>query len=161
MKRTIATELFYDVPEIEFHIGYQYFLGNMNNYTKALMSILKSIRSKLPLLQMMCMSKEYEGLRTITQTLRKLLVNVGANAIADRTYELETILLNEDTTVIHNHVTGYMNELMDFAQRLESLIKKIESMNATGEEEDSPYCRYDYRKTINRILDTSQERYII
>jgi len=162
MKGTITSELFKEVPEIEFHIGFQYFLGNMSNYTKALMSILKSIKSKLPLLQMMCMTDEYEGLRTITQTLRKLLINVGATSITESTYQLETALLNEEGKVIHDHLVHYMNGLVDFSERLESLIKNIEMNETAIQKEVVSFRRMDYLKSLDRIIRSSEEeRYII
>ena len=162
MKGTITSELFKEVPEIEFRIGFQYFLRNMNNYTKALMSILKSIKSKLPLLQMMCMTDEYEGLRTITQTLRKLLVNVGATSISESAYQLETALLNEEGKSIHDRLVNYMNELVDFSERLENLIKNIEMNGTAMEQEEVSFRRIDYLKSLDRIIRSSEEeRYII
>ncbi len=152
MKGTMITELFCEVPELEFHIGYQYFLGNMDNYNKALMSILKSIKSKLPLLQMMCSTQEYEGLRSITQTLRRLLDKVGAISISERTYLLELILLNEDEVAIHKQVTDYRTLLLDFSVRLEKLIKKIDANKAEIEKEELAYNRFNYLKTMDRIM---------
>jgi hypothetical protein len=153
----ITKELFQDVPEIEFHIGYQYFLGNMGNYTNGLLSVLKSIKSKLSLLQMMCMTDEYEGLRTITQTLRKLLVNVGATSITESTYQLETASLNEDNATLHNQVVEYMDALMDFSERLETLIKNIELNRAAIQREEVEMRRFDYIKSLNRIMQSSEE----
>jgi hypothetical protein len=53
MRGEVTREMIQCVPEIDFNSGYKYFLGNMENYSKALMSILKSIKSKLPILESM------------------------------------------------------------------------------------------------------------
>ncbi len=158
MKRTITTELFQEVPEIEFQIGYQYFLCNLSNYTKALFAILKSIKSKLPLLQLMCRTDEYEGLRTITQTLRKLLDNVGASSISELTYQLEIALLNADATDIHNQLVHYMNELVDFSERLEAMLKKIDLNKAAILDEESSMRRFDYKKSLDRIMRSGEDK---
>ncbi len=158
MKGTITTELFQEVPEIEFQIGYQYFLCNLSNYTKALFAILKSIKSKLPLLQLMCRTDEYEGLRTITQTLRKLLDNVGASSISELTYQLEIALLNADATDIHNQLVHYMNELVDFSERLEAMLKKIDLNKAAILDEESSMRRFDYKKSLDRIMRSGEDK---
>lgn len=158
MKGTLTTELFQEVPEIEFQIGYQYFLCNLSNYTKALFAILKSIKSKLPLLQMMCMTDEYEGLRTITQTLRKLLNNVGANSISELTYQLEIALLNEDVSDVHDRMVNYMNELVDFSDRLEAVLKKIDLNKAVILVEESSMRRFDYQKSLDRIIRAGEDK---
>ena len=70
MRGEVTKEMFSCVPEIDFNSGSRYFLGNMDNYTKALLSSLKSIKTKLAILQNMYYTEEYEGLRMITQTLQ-------------------------------------------------------------------------------------------
>ena len=72
MRGYMTRDMFACVPEIDFNSGYRYFLGNVRNYAQALLTTLKSIKAKLPILQSMNVSGEYEGLRSITQVLQKM-----------------------------------------------------------------------------------------
>ena len=144
--------LFNGVPEIDFNIGYRYFLGNLDNYTKALMATLKSIKSKLSLLQMMSNSQEYEGLRLVTQTFRTMLSNIGAVEISEATYQLEAALLNEDRGYLIRNLTGYIYSLTELAENLELLLKEINMKGSAKEnQENSCFQRKDFSKTIEGI----------
>lgn len=144
--------LFNGVPEIDFNIGYRYFLGNLDNYTKALMATLKSIKSKLSLLQMMSNSQEYEGLRLVTQTFRTMLSNIGAVEISEATYQLEAALLNEDRGYLIRNLTGYIYSLTELAENLELLLKEMNMKGSAKEnQENSCFQRKDFSKTIEGI----------
>lgn len=157
-------EIFNQIPEINFNSGYRYFLGNMDNYALALMSSLKSIRAKLSILQTMCHTMEFEGLRTITQTLQRMMSNIGAIEIADYSYQLETALLNGNSTNVEELLTEYIDCLKEFSMRLEQLLKElnIEKVRKKQEEEIS-YLKYDFTKTKESIRLSSDllERKII
>ena len=90
------------VPEIDFDTGYHYYLCNIENYSKALLSTLKSVKSKLPILKSMAETSEYEGLRMITQTLRRMMTTIGGTSIAELSYQLEVAFLNEDKSFENN-----------------------------------------------------------
>ncbi len=144
--------LFNGIPEIDFNIGYRYFLGNIDNYTKALMATLKSIKSKLSLLQMMSNSQEYEGLRLVTQTFRTMLSNIGAVEVSEATYQLEVALLNEDRGYLIRNLTGYIYSLSELAENLEVLLKEMNMKGSTKELQESSYFqRRDFSKTIEGI----------
>lgn len=144
--------LFNGVPEIDFNIGYRYFLGNIDNYIKALMATLKSIKSKLSLLQMMSNSQEYEGLRLVTQTFRTMLSNIGAVEISEATYQLEVALLNEDKGFLIRNLTGYTHSLTELAENLELLLKEMNMKGSAKEnQENSCFQRKDFSKTIEGI----------
>ena len=152
MRGEVSREMMNCVPEIDFNSGYKYFLGSMENYSKALMSILKSIKSKLPLLESMVYTEEYEGLRTITQTLRKMLNNIGAAGLAEATYQLETALLNEDTANIQLQLNPYIISLIELSDHLEVLLKKMDVKSTAKVDEDNPtFMNYDFTKTKESI----------
>ncbi len=152
MRGKVIREMFDCVPEIEFESGYRYFLGNMNNYTRALMSTLKSVKSKLPILHAMNLSDEFEGLRNIAQTLRKMLGNIGATGIAESTYQLELAVLNEDVVYLQEQLPGYIVSLINLSDHLESLLKNIDIKNNMNEEEEqSSFLNYDFTKTKESI----------
>jgi HPt (histidine-containing phosphotransfer) domain-containing protein len=164
MRGEITRDMFDCVPEIDYSSGYRYFLGNMDNYSKALMSILKSIKSKLPILQSMYLSDEYEGLRTIAQTLRKMLGNIGANGIAEATYRLEMALFNDEISSIKEELLEYIISLVELSDHLEILLKKMDVKNiAKNEEQNQSFLNYDFTKTKESIKLTSDllERKII
>jgi HPt (histidine-containing phosphotransfer) domain-containing protein len=152
MRGEVLREMFACVPEVDFNSGYKYFLQNMENYSKALMSILKSIKSKLPILESMVYSEEYEGLRTITQTLRKMLGNIGAGGLAETSYWLEAALLNDDKADVREQLSSYIVGLSMLSDNLEMLLKKmdIKSM-ADNDEGNSGFMRYDLTKTKESI----------
>lgn len=151
MRGIVTQEMFDCVPEINFHYGYRYFLGNMENYTRALMSILKSIRSKLPILRLMHQSDEYEGLRTIAQTLRKMLGNIGAAGMADLSYQLELALLNGDTSYIRDQLDSYLEIMEEFSEHLEILLAKMDVKHTPKQEEQPTFLNYDFEKTKESI----------
>jgi HPt (histidine-containing phosphotransfer) domain-containing protein len=152
MRGIVSQEMFDCIPEIDFNSGYRYFLGNMDNYTRALMSTLKSIKSKLSILQSMGLSEEYEGLRTIAQTLRKMLGNIGASGIAQSTYQLETAVLNDDLTNVQEQLSSYINDLINLSEHLEILLKKMDVKNAAKPEEvQASFLNYDFTKTKESI----------
>ena len=156
MKGSLTQEMFQCIPEIEFNIGCRYFLGNMENYTKALLSTLKSIRSKLSLLRSMIYSEEFEGLRTISQTLRIMLANVGAVTLSEETYLVETVLLNGGSRQVKEHLSSYIANLMEFAEHLEILLKKVDSKpTARSDEEPSSFMNFDFTKTRESIRRSS------
>lgn len=164
MRGEITREMFECVPEIDLNTGYRYFLGNMDNYAKALMAILKSIKSKLPLLQSMHNSQEYEGLRTITQTLRKMLGNVGATALAESSYQLELALFIDDGAFVQEQLIEYMDGLTLFSEHLETLLKKVGNRLAEGtEDNNASFMNYDFTKTKDSIRRSADllERKII
>lgn len=164
MRGEITREMFECIPEIDFNTGYRYFLGNLENYSKALMAILKSIKSKLPLLQSMYLSEEYEGLRTITQTLRKMLGNVGATALAEASYQLELALFIDDGAFVQEQLFAYMDGLVELSDHLETLLKRVDSKGAEGTEEDNAsFLNYDFTKTkesIRRSADLLERKII-
>jgi HPt (histidine-containing phosphotransfer) domain-containing protein len=149
MRGIVTPEMFDCIPEINYNTGYRYFLGNVDNYTKALLSTLKSIKSKLPILQSMIMSDEYEGLRTILQTLNKILGNIGATSIVESTYPLETALLNDDICSMQNHLMEYIQCLVELSEHLEILLKKMDVKNTAESKMDdqSSFLNYDFTKT--------------
>lgn len=164
MRGSIAQEMFNCIPEIDNNIGYRYFLGNMDNYTNALMSVLKSIKAKLPLLRSMNASGEYEGLRTITQTLRKMFDNVGAVSLAETSYQLETELLNDDFDGVKELLLAYISEITELSGHLELLMKEAQVTNTDKRNEaQKTFLNYDFTKTMESIKRSSDylERRII
>lgn len=151
MRGEVTQDMFDCVPEIDFHHGYKFFLGNMENYTKALMSIFKSIKSKLPILRLMHQSDEYEGLRTIAQTLQKMLGNIGATGMADLSYQLELALLNENIAYIRDQLDSYIDILEELSDHLESLLKRMDVNNNVKPEEQPSFLNYNFEKTKESI----------
>lgn len=144
-------DLFDIVPEIDFNSGHHYFLGNIDNYSKALLSTLKSIKSKLPILKTMISTDEYEGLRMITQTLRRMMTTVGGASIVHMSYELERAFLNEDD-LFRDKLLEYLFTLEDLASRMEELVKKlgISHIKHSMDKKDS-YFHYDLTRTKESI----------
>lgn len=152
MRETITPELLRCIPEIDFNLGYRYFLGNIENYSKALMSMLKSIKAKLPILKTMNATEEYEGLRIITQTLRKMLTNIGATEASEASYQLETALLNDNKEVLCAQLTEYIYMLMELSEHLELFIKKLNvTNNLADQQETSSFFNKDFTRTKERI----------
>ncbi|MGB4661134.1 MAG: hypothetical protein WBI07_18325 [Mobilitalea sp.] len=162
MRGKVSQEMFDCIPEIDYNSGSRYFLGNMENYTSALLSTLKSVKSKLYILQSMIHSDEYMGLQTIFRTLGKMLMNVGAKGIADSTYELETILINEDIFLLQEQLKRYLGELEEFSDHLELLFKKID-VKSNKKDDASSFLDYDFTKTKESIKQSADllERKII
>lgn len=164
MKHNISSELFEVIPEIDFHQGNRYFLGNMDNYTRALLAILKSVKSKLPLLQTMQNSGEYEGLRMITQTLNKMFTNVGANELALFSSQLEEAIWNENQISVSELLTQYIDSLLEFADHLELLFQSVNLKKGTERGQDTTtFLNYDFSKTkesIKRSNDLLERRII-
>ncbi len=152
MRGKVTRELFSCVPEIDYNSGSRYFLGNMDNYTKALLSTLKSIKAKLPILQNMHYTGEYEGLRMVTQTLRKMLGNIGALSLAEEAYRLETTLVNQDSLIIKGQLEDFMVHLVNMAGNLETLLKLTDVTDEVGaKEEGKSFLKYDFTKTKESI----------
>lgn len=152
MKGIVTQEMFDCIPEIDFMAGYQYFLKNLDNYTQALLSTLKSIKSKLPVLQSMVLSGEYEGLRTISQTLRKMTDNIGAKEIAELSYELECALLNKDKECLQIQLVEYLDNLKVFSLHLETPLKQLDVKSSSNQtNRDSKFLNYDFTKTKESI----------
>lgn len=143
--------LFEDLPEIDFNSGYHYYLCNMDNYSKALLSTLKSIRSKLPLLKNMAETSEYEGLRMITQTLRRMMSTIGGELVVKLSYDLEMALLNNDD-LFEDKLFEFMFTLEDLASRMEELIKRLGFSNIKGSmDKQETYFKYDFTRTKESI----------
>ncbi|HHV12794.1 MAG TPA: hypothetical protein GXX75_21200 [Clostridiales bacterium] len=152
MRGEVTRELFSCVPEIDFNSGNRYFLGNMGNYTKALLSTLKSVKAKLPILRNMHYTGEYEGLRMVIQTLRKMLGNIGALSLAEEAYRLETTLVNEDLLVIKGQLEDFIIHLTNLAGNLEALLKLTDVTGEVGtKEEGKSFLKYDFTKTRESI----------
>ncbi len=164
MKGKAAREMFDCIPEIDYDSGSRYFLGNAQNYAQALLSILKSVKSKLPILQAMISSREYEGLRSITQTLQKMFGNIGAHGLVEASYQLEKLLLNNEISLIPVLLTEYVDGLAAFSEHMELLFKSRDFKNNVVLEENSPtFLNYDFAKTKESIKLSSDllERKII
>jgi HPt (histidine-containing phosphotransfer) domain-containing protein len=154
MEGRVTREMFDCVPEIDYDSGNRYFLGNIQNYSQALLSILKSIKSKLPILHSMVMTQEYEGLRSIAQTLRKMFTNIGAGRLAEDSYQLEKALLNDELEA--DTLSDYICNLITFAEHLELLCKNINLMYRNDRNEDtSGFMNYDFTKTRESIRKSS------
>ncbi|HWT26900.1 MAG TPA: hypothetical protein VN131_03095 [Mobilitalea sp.] len=152
MRGIVTPDMFECIPEIDFNVGYRYFLGNMENYKQALLSTLKSTKAKLPILQSMLQSEEFEGLRTITQTLRRMCGNIGANVIAELSYQLEVTILNEHNTRLKDELGDYIGSLTEFSEHLEQLLKNMDISNTVKyEEEQVSFGNYDFTKTKESI----------
>lgn len=139
------------VPEIDFEKGYGYYLHNMENYSKALLATLKSIKSKIPILKTMLETEEYEGLRTITQTLRRMAFTIGCDRLAELSYELEYVLLNDEDE-LNDRLSDYLAALEDLADRMEELIKKLPVQHLIADQnKKGSYFDYDLTKTREMI----------
>lgn len=151
MNEHMIVEMFKLIPEIDFKSGYHYYLCNIDNYSKALLATLKSIKSKIPLLKIMAETKEYEGLRMITQTLRRMLISIGGNELAELSYQLEVSLLSDHDLFDHKFLQ-YIFTLEDIAFRMEELIKKLGVQHIKGGlgKRDS-YFNYDFTRTKESI----------
>lgn len=152
MRGNALYHIFECVPEIDFNSGYKYFLGNMDNYKQGLMAILKSVKAKLPILHTMIRTDEYEGLRTITQTLRRMMSNVGAVGISELSYDIELVLLNQENEKINDHLMEYVACLESFIKNLEVLVKRLEVNQ--GEkicQEPISFGSFDSAKTMESI----------
>ena len=164
MRGDINKEMFDYIPEIDFNIGYRYFLGNAANYSTALLATLKSIKSKLPLLISMYNSEEFEGLRIIAQTLQKMLSNIGASQLAEASYQLEEVLFTDEVAAIQDQLAQYVANLMELSDHLETLFK---SRNDKGsiitEESNASMFHYDFTRTKDCIRSSADllERKII
>ncbi len=151
MREHMIRNLFEPLPEIDFVSGYNYYLCNMDNYSKALLSTFKSIRSKLPLLKDMAETSEYEGLRMITQTLRRMMATIGGDVIVELSYQLERAHLNEDD-LFEDKLFEFLFTLEDLASRMEELVKGLgfPHMKGNQEKQDS-YFNYDFTRTKESI----------
>lgn len=164
MRGQLTREMFACIPELDFNSGNRYFLGNMVNYSKALMSTLKSIKSKLLILEAMNNTEEYEGLRILTQTLRRMLSNIGAVGMTEMTSQLETAVLNNNLPAVKDQFREYVNSLCEFSEHLETLLKKIDAKNEGNTNEvSSSFLNYNFTKTKDSIRRSSDllERKII
>lgn len=152
MWELVTREMFDCIPEIDYSTGYRYYLGNMDNYKLALLSILKSIKSKLPILGAMQRTEEYEGLRTIAQTLNRMLQTVGAIDLSEASYQIEMVLLNQDDFKLQDELSEYIYNLIEFSDHLEVLFKLLD-VKSTGkrEEEQVSFLNYDFTKTKESI----------
>ncbi len=156
MNEKKAHEIFECVPEVDFNVGCRYFLGNLQNYSRALLSILKSIKSKLPIMNQMLQTGELEGLRSITRTLQKMLNNIGASGLADLSYQLEIALLNDELGVRSELLIDYIEQLSAFSENLELLFKNKDWKNTSESKEDTTsYFHYDFTKTKECIKRSS------
>ncbi len=152
MRGEVTKEMFSCVPEIDFNSGSRYFLGNMDNYTKALLSTLKSIKTKLAILQNMYYTEEYEGLRMITQTLQKIFRNIGAISLTEEAYQLETSLINEDILMVKEQLGAFIIRLLDIVENLEVLLKRANVISGLkSQEENISFLQYDFTKTKESI----------
>ena len=152
MVEKVARELISGVPEMDFNIGYRYFLGNMNNYVQALLSILKSMKAKLPILETMYRTGEFSGLRTITQTLQRMMNNVGAVDMAELSYQLETSLLNDREDELKELLDQYIHRIYRFSEHLEALLQGMDIKNMGKSDEEQPsFLNYDFTKTKESI----------
>jgi hypothetical protein len=151
MNKQMIRELFELVPEIDFNIGYHYYLCNIDNYSKALLSTLKSIRSKIPILKTIAETYEYEGLKMITQTLRRMMTTIGGESVVSLSYQLEVALLNEDA-ILDDKLLEYLFTLKDLASRMEELVKKlgVYHIKESIDRQDS-YFHYDFTRTRESI----------
>ena len=164
MRGYMTRDMFACVPEIDFNSGYRYFLGNVRNYAQALLTTLKSIKAKLPILKTMSMTQEYDGLRSITQVLQKMFQNIGATELAESSYQLERLLLNDGLIKRSASLEEYMESLEAFAEHLELLFKALDFKNAGPLTETSAtFLNYDFTKTRESIKLSSNllERRII
>lgn len=163
MREVITQEMMDLVPEVNLTLGYRYFLGNMENYTRALLATLKSIKAKLPLLQQMMISGEYEGLRIIAQTLRKMLGNIGATDMAEATYKLEEALYNDELKDLEEELSSYVNRLVELSDHLEQLLKLLNTKAPDMNQDLKSFLNYDFTKTKESIKLSSDllERKII
>lgn len=151
MDELMMKNLFESLPEIDFNRGYHYYLCNMDNYSKALLSTLKSIKSKLPLLKSMAETSEYEGLRMITQTLRRMMSTIGGETIVDLSYRLEMALLNDDES-LEEKLFEFIFTLEDLVSRMEELIKQLGFSHTKGnQEKQASYFKYDFTRTKESI----------
>lgn len=148
--------MFECVPEIDFYLGYRYFLGNIQNYSRAILSILKSIKSKMPIMNLMLQTGEYEGLRSITQTLQKMFSNVGALGLEEASYQMEKALMNDELSAKPELLADYLESLVLFAEHLELFFKSADFKNTPKlEEVATSYFNYDFTKTKESIKRSS------
>lgn len=150
MNEYTIKNLFELLPEIDFNTGYRYYLCNIDNYSKALLSTLKSIRSKLPILKTMAETSEYEGLRMITQTLRRMMSTLGGETIADLSYQLEMYYLNNDD-LFEDKLFEFMFTLEDLASRMEDIVINLGFSNMKGRDKKESYFNYNFARTKESI----------
>ncbi len=157
MRESRRQEIFECMPEVDYDAGYRYFLGNRENYFRALLATLKSVKSKLPIIQTMMTAREYEGLRSIVQTLQKMFTNIGANGMAEEAYQLEKVLLNGELSLKPDILETYAQRLAIFSVHLEEMLQKVEIRKTMDREaDDAPaFFHHDFTRTRESIKRTS------
>ncbi len=121
------------LPEIDADRGLRHCVGNIKNYRQALYIVLKSCKFKIPLMESMLDSGEYEGLGILLNTLGQLLGNIGADNLVKQAQYLEICILNIHSGAIRNALeaeealTSYIYTLTDFVYRLEDALRAIDS----------------------------------
>lgn len=150
MNNYVSQDIFECIPELNYNAGLKYYLGNMDNYIRALLAILKSMKSKLSIMETMVRTEEYEGLRMILQTLRRMLSSVGASEVSDSTYQLERTLLN-DIKHLKYELQEFIDEISIFTEHLEALLKQLDVKQLGKKEESVTLGSYDFTKTMESI----------
>lgn len=141
MNRFFIKEQLSSLPEINAERGLRHCIGNVKNYRQALFMVLKSCKFKLPLMEVMLDTGEYEGLHIIIKTLGQLLDNIGADSLVKQSRHLEICILNIDSGTLKGSpeaeetLTAYIHTLTDFVYRLEDALRAIDSQLAKNQPE--------------------------
>lgn len=136
-------DLFRHAPELNYEVGMKYFLGNMVNYRKGILSCIKSIEHKLPILCEMYETKDYDGLAIIAKNLSSLLNNIGAIEISKILYKMEELELNKSFEELSSMLHSYILELENLSGNLKALATELEvSLKQQGFDNESAYHNY-------------------
>ena len=126
MERAKMLELCSGVKQIDAEAGLYYSVGNVENYKKAFLVALKSIRSKLSILTGMLEWKDYSGLTSVARMLNRICTSIGAKHLAEYTMQIETASLNSDVAYLDVQLPLFYAELETLLTDLEQLMRKID-----------------------------------
>lgn len=116
-------QLFEQAPELNYEVGFKYFLGNFDSYKRGLLSCIKSIQHKLPILLDMLENDDYTGLGVITKNFHKIMTNIGAIEIATISYKLEVMELNSSNDDISALLEEYIDKLNELSLHMKAMLQ--------------------------------------
>lgn len=87
---------------------------------------------------------------------RRCLPYIGANSLAEASYQLERSLLNGEIGLEPKLLEDYTEKLITFSMHLEQMFQKVEIRKVMDKETDPPaFFRHDFTKTKECIKRTS------
>lgn len=144
-----------EVDYLDVEKGLVHMAGSIESYVRVLNVCCENVTEQIEHIKAGYHLVSANDLKIYFHSLKGILLNVGADQLADQSKELEQASANGDITYIEEHVGKYVEAVEYFCQKLQSALGLYKNILASTipEEEYQPMIKDEFKEKLNILIE--------